>query len=116
MLSRVGAIFASSTDKKDAGKKKSISLSCAFGRHTLGDFELNSKNTPYPLFYRLKQNEYGGETVRRSCLLRAAIVDSGQSVTLLSWGSLFNFKNVTSLYASRYQSTSRVSVIKSGTY
>ena len=54
------------------------------------------KHPPIPFYYRLKQNEYGGETVRRSCLLRAAIVDSGQSVTLLSWGSLFNFKNVTS--------------------
>ncbi len=34
MLSRIGAIFASNTRQKDAGKKKSNSLSCVFGRDT----------------------------------------------------------------------------------
>jgi hypothetical protein len=36
--------------RKDAGKKKSISLVRVFERHTLGDFELNSKNTPLSPF------------------------------------------------------------------
>ena len=34
---------------KEAGKKKSISLSCVFGRPALGDAERNSKDPPYPL-------------------------------------------------------------------
>jgi hypothetical protein len=46
MLSRVGAMFASNTGRRTPKKKKSISLSCVFGRHTLGDIERNSKTPP----------------------------------------------------------------------